>query len=134
MSLSDNLTGFPNQYPVLFDAASLRSIPEMGIRTFAIHIACSASFGHLLSLRNFSRGRSALLLLYVVGFVLFPTMPLAQLLRQIRSAISALFLKHRPNRSVRYYASACLGMHSIPLENSDKGGAVVDADPSQLRY
>jgi hypothetical protein len=120
-------------YKELYDSSALRTIPEMCIRTFAIHIASSAAFGHLLSLRYFSRKRSALLLLYIIGFVIFPTIPLAQLLRQVRSATSVSFLKRRLNRSVRYFASTCLGMHIIPPENGGNGEALVDTDPSQVQ-
>jgi hypothetical protein len=102
-------------------SSSLRSVGETLIRPFALQFAAVATVGHLLSLRNSPYKRSTTLLLYMAEFLLFPMLPLAQLLRQLRSAIALSFDGRR--RGVTFYASACCRMYIV------KSGQAVDAEP-----
>jgi hypothetical protein len=92
------------------DLSSVRGIKEILIKTFAIHFTAVAAVGHLMSLRNLPHKHSAALLFYIIGFFLFPVLPVAQLLRQLRSTIVLGFNRRR--RGLTYYLSTCCGMYA----------------------
>jgi hypothetical protein len=114
------------------DPASLRGIEETLIKSFAIHFAVAATFGHLMSLRNFPEKHSAHLLLYVLGFFAFPMLPLAQVLRQLRS--TTVFCFNGRCRGLTFYLSACCGVYVAKSETEHiiETKPLIQVDPNKI--
>jgi hypothetical protein len=124
---------FQQIYPELnrSDEWPLRSVKETIVRSVATHIVTSASYGHLMSLQRVSSGRSRgeiLLLVAVVGFFLFPTLPVAQTMRRIRGAVG-LVRKVRWRGVSRLFVVSCLGV-VVPSVS----GRTDNLRPRQKRY
>lgn len=84
-----------------------------------------------MSLRNFSDKHSATVLLHITGFFIFPMLPFAQLLRQLRSAVILSFDRRR--RGLTLYISACCGMHIAKSRQAIDAESIIKADPDQIR-
>src|SRR5947207_12470845 len=115
------------------DPEVVRSTKEMLVRSFAIQLVVTASYGHLLSLRNISNKASALLLLYVLGTVFFPTLPLAQLLRHFRSAIARACRDGTLVNRMRFNVSACLGMYGTVSHHDEETKPILNFEFPRLR-
>lgn len=113
------------------DPSSLRSVKETLIRSFAIHFIAAATVGHLMTLQNFSHKRSATLLFCIIAFLLFPMLPLAQVLRQLRSTVALSFNRRR--RGLTFYASACCGMYTTKSEQTVETEPIIKTDPERIR-
>jgi hypothetical protein len=119
-----------NQY-VTNDLSSTRAVGPTLIKSFAIHLTATASLGHLLSLRNTPNRRSTALLLYIITFLLFPLLLVAQLLRQLRSALALNVLRLRPG--VTLCIGICCGVYASKSEETGEPEPLEKVDLNLLR-
>jgi hypothetical protein len=115
-------------------STSLRDVQETLIRSAALHIVAAASFGHLLTLRHRIKGPSVAVLFEVLGFLLFPTLPIAQLIRQCSLVISKKILRRNRSGSLSYYLCAFLGMHVVVCDRKNSTKSILELDHSKLRH
>jgi hypothetical protein len=111
----------------------LRSVKETILRSVAIHLATSASYGHLMSLQQISSSRKSggwmLLLLAMLGFLLFPTLPIAQTMRRIRGALRLARKRRGRGMLSQLFVVSCLG---VVLTSAD--GRTDNLRPHQKSY
>ena len=100
----------PNPYAT-DDPSARRGVLSTLIKSLAVHLTSAASFGHLLSLRNASNGDSATLIFHIIAVLLFPLLPIAQVLRQLYSAVALCFQKQPLD--IRFSIGVFCGMHAV---------------------
>jgi hypothetical protein len=90
-----------------------RRLPEMMVKTAALHVACIYAFGHLLGLQAHTVRNQRNM---VISCLLFPLLPAALLIRDVADSIMTI-VEHRFRRSrpqaifdADYYLSGALGM------------------------
>ncbi|CAI6336307.1 unnamed protein product [Periconia digitata] len=93
----------------LRDSGNVRSVDEVWMRSFGIHIAALASFGHLMSLQGRTTSLSDLILLFC--YFEFPEVLLAQMLIRCFTMTVRRFWQHE-EMSKRFFVAACLGCSS----------------------
>ena len=100
-----------------------RSPSEVLFKTLAIYVTTTGAVGHLTSLRKISDSHRAVAEAEVLGFLIYPTLPIASTLYHTWKT-AQLWLRHRRGPSSRqprngivsnaiFYASACLGARAI---------------------
>ena len=99
------------------NSSSLRSVKETLIRSFAIHLVAATTNGHLLSLQNYHYKLSIPSCFYIVVFLLFPLLPLAQLLRNLLLALPLIPSQRR--KGITFYTSAGCEMHTAKSSTGD---------------
>jgi hypothetical protein len=82
------------------------------IRSVAIQVVAATSYGHLMSLRNSTNRPPSIVLIYLVSCILFPLLPLAQLLRQIAITLCVVFKRRHFCEHLRLYLSGILGIEA----------------------
>jgi len=104
------------------------SVNEVWIRSFGIHVAALASFGHLMSLQGSANSLSALVALLCC--FTFPEMALAHIL--IRTLIMAVrIIWRREHMPFRFFAAACLGSHASSSSPKCNSIPLVSIRPSR---
>ncbi|KXJ85311.1 hypothetical protein Micbo1qcDRAFT_210097 [Microdochium bolleyi] len=98
--------------PMYIDRLSLRSVHESLLKSAAMSIVAAGTYGHLLSLRGCSSRDSTGVLLQVVVSIMFPTLPVAQLLRHIKTTVVARYRGQVSGETAIFYASAILGIRA----------------------
>lgn len=114
------------------DPSATRGVVPTLIRSLAVHLTSAASFGHLLSLRNATDGKSTILLVHIMAVLIFPLLPLVQLLRQLRFAMVLCLRKRRLD--YRLSLSVICGMKAITSDGSDKPKPLAEIDRNCLRW
>jgi len=97
------------------DVDSPRQIDETLIRSLALQIAVVIAFGHLLSLRQISNRWWLVSLLSIIIYILFPTLPVAQL---IRNTLSALWRARCKRVNLAFSLGVSFGMYAATTSGS----------------
>lgn len=132
-SMAARYSGYLSKDNWYGDPLSTRGTRETLIRSIAIQVTATVAFGHLMSLRNLTRKRSVILLLYATGSILFPTLAIAQLLRHVGFAATVAFSQRAVNKNWRYYVCICLGVHGTAAQDGNRTEAISQYPPSRLR-
>jgi hypothetical protein len=114
------------------DIDSPRQVEETLIRSLALQIAAAIAFGHLLSLRKVSSRWWPVSVLSIITHAFFPTLSVAQLIRNSLSAFKVLHTKG-VFRHLDSYVSASLGMHAMKASQPGHSQPMLCFDIAVLR-
>ncbi|KAF2115939.1 hypothetical protein BDV96DRAFT_599479 [Lophiotrema nucula] len=116
--------------------ANTRTVNEVWLRSFGIHVVTLASYGHLLSLQGFTSPPSGWTYLAPIFFLTYPEIALAQVLIRTTTSIGRM-LRLKQRVPLRYFVACCLGVRAgcSASETSAIGKSsypLVDLDPKEV--
>ncbi|KAF2735624.1 hypothetical protein EJ04DRAFT_563135 [Polyplosphaeria fusca] len=119
---------------LLENSGGIRTVNEVWIRTFGIHVVALASYGHLLSLQGHTKSSLGWSSWALFFFCLFPEIAIAQILLRTLASFRGV-LRHKRNLSLRFFAASCLGMRVKRLESGmifEGRYLLADFEPSEV--